>query len=117
MNPQDMPDADTSPPHAHAPRLFSPRILLGSAVALCAGLAIAWIDTRPHWDDTGITVVAIVIAAAATSLVRVPPWLAALLVASPIVIAEIPHGTGVLFAIPIALVAAYAAAFLRRRVV
>jgi hypothetical protein len=28
-------------------------ILLGLALAL--GLAIAWIDSRPHWDDSGIT--------------------------------------------------------------
>jgi hypothetical protein len=24
-------------------------------VALAAGCGIAWIDSRPHWDDTGIT--------------------------------------------------------------
>jgi len=28
-------------------------VLLGLALAL--GLTIAWIDARPHWDDTGIT--------------------------------------------------------------
>jgi hypothetical protein len=37
-------------------RLFSWSSLFGSTLAFCAGLAIAWIDTRPHWDDTGITV-------------------------------------------------------------
>ena len=25
-------------------------------IALAMGLAIAWMDSRPHWDDTGITV-------------------------------------------------------------
>jgi hypothetical protein len=24
--------------------------------ALVSGLIIAWIDTRPHWDDTGVTI-------------------------------------------------------------
>ena len=25
-------------------------------LSLAAGLTIGWIDTRPHWDDTGVTV-------------------------------------------------------------
>ena len=29
--------------------------LLGIA-AVAMGLAIAWVDSRPHWDDTGISV-------------------------------------------------------------
>jgi hypothetical protein len=89
--------------------------LLGSVLAVCAGLAIAWIDTRPHWDDTGITVGALLIATALISLLRVPPWLVALLVAAPMLIAELPSGLGVLIAIPAALAGAYAGAFFRRR--
>ena len=91
------------------------RFLLGSTLALCAGLAIAWMDTRPHWDDTGITVGALLSAAALISLLRVPPWLVALLVAGPMLIAELSNGTGVLIAIPVALAGAYAGAFFRRR--
>ena len=33
-------------------------------VALLLGVSIAWIDTRPTWDDTGITVGLLLIAAA-----------------------------------------------------
>jgi hypothetical protein len=25
-------------------------------IAIVSGIAIAWVDTRPHWNDTGITV-------------------------------------------------------------
>lgn len=91
------------------------KFLLGSALALCAGLAIAWMDTRPHWDDTGITIGALLISTALISLLRVPPWLVALLGAGPMLIAELPGGTGVLIAIPFALAGAYAGAFIRRR--
>jgi hypothetical protein len=91
-------------------------VLVGSALTLCAGLAIAWVDTRPHWDDTGITAGAIAIAAGAASLVRVPPWLAAALVAGPVVAAEISGGTGVLLAVPFALAGAYLGALARRLV-
>ena len=34
-------------------------------LALAAGLAIGWVDSRPTWDDTGITAGAIVLAAGA----------------------------------------------------
>jgi hypothetical protein len=32
-------------------------------LALSFGLAIAWMDSRPHWDDTGITVGCLVLSA------------------------------------------------------
>jgi hypothetical protein len=32
---------------------YTPRIML--IVAIVLGLAIWWVDSRPHWDDTGIT--------------------------------------------------------------
>ncbi len=91
--------------------------VLASALTLCAGSAIAWVDTRPRWDDTGITAAALVIAAAAGAMARVPPWLAAALVAGPVVAAELTRATGVLLAIPFAVVGAYAGAFVRRRTV
>jgi hypothetical protein len=98
-------------------RLLSPHVLIASALILCAGLAIAWVDTRPRWDDTGITAGALAIVAAMGSLARVPPWLVAALVAGPILVAELSGGTGVLLAIPFALAGAYAGAFVRRRTV
>jgi hypothetical protein len=104
-----MPDADDRPL-----RRWSWQVLLGSALALCAGLGIAWVDSRPGWDDTGVTAGALVMAAAMASLARVPPWLAAVLVAGPILAAELPKGTGVLLAIPFVIAGAYAGAFVRR---
>jgi hypothetical protein len=104
-----MPTADDRPL-----RRWSWRALLGSALALCAGLGIAWVDSRPGWDDTGVTAAALVIAAALAAFARVPPWLAAILVAGPVLAAELPIGTGVLLAIPLAIAGAYAGAFVRR---
>lgn len=39
------------------------RFWLLFAFSVLIGLLIAWIDSSPNWDDTGITVVMIVIAA------------------------------------------------------
>lgn len=88
--------------------------LLGATFSLGAGLAIAWIDTRPGWDDTGVTAGLLMMAAAAGAAARVPPWLAAALAAGPVLIAEVPRGTGVLLAAPVALAGAYAGALVRR---
>jgi hypothetical protein len=93
------------------------QVVLGSAVALCAGLGIAWVDSRPGWDDTGVTAGALVIAAAMASFARVPQWLATVLVAGPILAAELSVGRGVLLAIPLAIAGAYAGTFVRRRIV
>jgi hypothetical protein len=59
-----------------------------AAVALIAGAAIAWVDTRPTWDDTGITAGALVLVAGLTSFAGMRPWLAAALVAGPLIVAE-----------------------------
>jgi hypothetical protein len=53
------------------------RMLLVCAVA--AGLAIAWVDSRPTWDDAGVTAFSMVIAAAILALISPGrPWLWAL---------------------------------------
>jgi hypothetical protein len=50
------------------------RILL--AAALVVGLAIAYVDSLPKWDDTGITVFALVFCGGILGLiVRRRPWL------------------------------------------
>jgi hypothetical protein len=92
------------------------RYLPGSALLLCAGLAIAWIDTRPEWDDTGITAGLILLASGLGSLAGIQPWLTAAIVVGPILVAELSGGTGVLLAIPIALAGAFSGAFIRRQV-
>jgi len=93
----------------------SARGLLGAAFDLCAGLAIAWVDSRPGWDDTGITVGALLIATLLAGIARVPPWLAVLLTAGPLLAVELPRGTGVLLALPVALAGAYGGAWLRKQ--
>jgi len=53
------------------------KILL--AVAIAAGLSIAFIDSRPTWDDTAITVFALLVAGGILGLlIRQRPWLYAL---------------------------------------
>lgn len=52
-------------------------VLLIAAVAL--GLAIAWVDSRPHWDDTGITAGSLFLSAGLLGLIGPRrPWLWAL---------------------------------------
>jgi hypothetical protein len=58
----------------------------------------------------------LLIAAAAAAMARVPPWLAAVLVVAPILVAELPGGLGVLLAIPFVLAGAFLGTFLRRRI-
>jgi hypothetical protein len=52
-------------------------VLLVAALAL--GLAIGWIDSRPHWDDSGITTGLLLLSAALMGLIGPRrPWLWAL---------------------------------------
>jgi hypothetical protein len=62
---------------------------LAGALALGAGCAIAWMDTRPSWDDTGVTAGALLVVSGLASFAGVRWWLAALLVAGPLLAAEI----------------------------
>jgi hypothetical protein len=71
-------------------------------MALAAGAAITWMDTRPGWDDAGITAGCVFLASALTSVAGARPWLVVLLVAGPMVGAEIAGGYGVLIAVVIA---------------
>ncbi len=38
-----------------------------AVVAVALGVAIAWVDSRPSWDDTGITAISLLGAAAITA--------------------------------------------------
>lgn len=79
------------------------------ALALGAGLAIGWVDSRPSWDDTGITVGAIVLAAGGLALVRPRAWWAvALAVGLPVPALDLAlrGGSGSLVAVAIAFAAA-----------
>jgi hypothetical protein len=72
-------------------RPASPRDWLLAATGLALGLVIAAIDSRPTWDDTGVTVGLLVVAAAAVAFVdRRRPWLWAVLVGAPLAMIEVP---------------------------
>jgi hypothetical protein len=63
------------------------------AAALAAGLAIGFIDSRPTWDDTSITVGALfTVSAAIAAIAGRRPWLWGLLVGMWIPIFEIRPG-------------------------
>mgnify|MGYP003332262029 CR=1 FL=1 len=81
------------------------------------GIAIAWLDSRPHWDDTGVTVGLLVLSAGFWSLfARRHTWAVALAVGIWIPAAAIfTHGDVRFLAILLfPLAGAYAGAGLKR---
>jgi hypothetical protein len=46
------------------------RRLAGIVLAVVAGVALAWLDTRPGYDDTGVTAVGLAVAAGIAVLVE-----------------------------------------------
>ena len=91
-----------------------------AALAVAAagiGLAIGYVDSRPTWDDTGITVSLILLASAVVAwLSGRRPWLWALLVGAWVPIFEISGSGGAasLIALGVAAVGAVAGYLLRR---
>jgi hypothetical protein len=66
---------------------------IGLVVAALGGLAIAWIDASPGWDDTGITAGLLVVGAGvAAGMSGRRPWLWALLVGLPTPFVELAQG-------------------------
>jgi hypothetical protein len=67
------------------------RAWVGGAAALAVGVLIGFIDSRPGWDDTGVTVGVLVAASAAFAAVEGRrPWLWALLIGAPLAFIEVP---------------------------
>ena len=63
-------------------------IMIGAALVLGAG--IAFVDTRPNWDDTGITAAAVAICCGALAVVQPRrAWLHAACVAGCVFIANV----------------------------
>ncbi len=91
-----MTDQQTPAPNA-ATRPARARELIVATFAVAIGIAIAWVDTRPNWDDTGVTAGALVLTAGFAGVAGLRWWGAALLVAAPILVLETPSaGVGVL---------------------
>jgi hypothetical protein len=86
-------------------------------IALGSGLLIAWVDSRPGWDDTGITVGAILLVSGGLSL-AIPQraWLWAFLVGVWVPVAEmsLPQNYASIFALIFAFLGAYSGYGARR---
>ena len=85
--------------------------------SVLAGLAIAWIDSRPTWDDTAITVFALLaFAGIFASIEPRRPWLWALTVGiwTPSYSVLLAHNYSGLIAIAFPFVGAYLGAGMRR---
>ena len=84
------------------------KILL--AIAVMAGLFFAYVDSRPTWDDTGITVGAVLLTCGLLALIGYQrPWLLALAVGAWIPLYEIitTQAYASIFAVIIAFIGAY----------
>ena len=96
-------------------RRSSTAILLVGALAL--GALLGFVDTRPGWDDTGITAGALVLACLLFGAARPRlAWLWALAIGGwvPALNILLAHNSSALLVLAIAFVAAYAGALIRR---
>ena len=86
-------------------------------LAVCFGLLIAYVDSRPNWDDAGITAMALLLTCAGFGAIRPDrPWVWALAVGAWIPIFEVPFSRnwGSLLTLVIAFVGAYAGMGVRK---
>jgi hypothetical protein len=91
------------------------RRILFACAALALAIAVAWIDTRPHWDDTGVSALLVAAAAGLAAFGGVPLAFAVLLGVGPLLLAHIGHwNEGLWIAPAIALAGALLGAWLRR---
>ena len=86
-------------------------------IAVIAGLLFAYVDSRPTWDDTAITIGVILLTCGVLALIGFqPPWLLALAVGVWIPLYEIPtaHAYASLIALVVACIGAYGGWAVRR---
>lgn len=87
------------------------------AVALAAGALIAYADSRPGWDDTGVTALALLVSCCLLSAAAPRrPWLWALAVGLWVPAAGVllAHNFGSLLALAFAFAGAYGGLALRK---
>jgi len=90
---------------------------LSFIVALAVGLLLGWLDTRPHWNDSGVSASALIITALFCGyLTRKRPWLVALAVGLwiPLFNVIIARNYSAIPVLAIAFIAVYAAFAVRR---
>lgn len=93
------------------------QFIISLILAIASGLAFAWIDTRPHWNDTGITVFLVLLSALFCGyLSSQKPWLIALAVSIwlPLFNIIIAHNFGALLALAPGFIGAFLGYFVRR---
>ena len=86
-------------------------------LAVAGGLVIAWVDSRPTWDDAGITAGMLFLTAALFGALhppRAPVWALAVGVWVPLAGIVLHHNFGSLLALGVAFFGAYAGALARR---
>lgn len=86
-------------------------------IALAIGLSLAWVDSRPGWDDTAVMVGAILLITAVFGVLqprRVWIWALAIGGWIPLVGIVLHQNYGSLLALGIALLGAYSGALIRR---
>jgi hypothetical protein len=89
-------------------------VVMGT-LALAVRCGIAWMDTRPNWDDAGATAGALLLAGVLAAVVGLRWRLAVLLVAGPIAFTEWPSaGWGVLAMVGFAVAGSVVGTALRR---
>ena len=88
-----------------------------AALALLGGIAWAWVDSRPTWDDTGISALVVALIAGAASAFGVPAWLAGLVAAGPLIAVGLVAGNlNALIALIPAALGALVGALVRRAI-
>src|SRR3954449_7009422 len=96
--------------HRRRSTMRRPDIRTMILAALILGALIAWVDSRPTWDDTGITAGVLLLISAGFGAARPRfAWLWALALGAwiPIVNIVISHNLGAILALAIALIGAY----------
>jgi len=88
-----------------------------AVLSIGLGLTIGYVDSRPTWDDTGITAALLLLGAAiAAALSRRRPWLWALLIGAWVPLFEIGSSAGLvsLTGLAIAAIGAFGGYFLAK---
>ena len=89
--------------------------VIGALAGITTGVAIAWLDNRPGWDDTGISAGLVVCGAALFAALGTSIVTVSLALSVPLIAMALARGnTGALLALPFAIVGAVIGHFVHR---